>query len=77
MLRKSRGSYATYALLRKHRQKLRSGLVVASSKREAKDPRKYGSMDDMRAHLEQTTTGSGGLSGFLNWWSNSAFGATR
>lgn len=34
-------------------------------------------MDDMRAHLQQQTTGSAGLAGLLNWLSNSAFGATR
>lgn len=46
-----------------------------SSKRQAKDPNKYGSMDDMRAHLQQQRKGSGGLAGFLNWLSNSAFGS--
>ena len=60
-----------------YRQRLHSVSAVASSKRQAKDPRRYGSMDDMRAHLQQQTTGSGGLAGLLNWLSNSAFGATR
>ena len=46
-----------------------------SSKRQAKDPSKYGSMDDMRAHLEQQRKGFGGLAGLLNWLSNSAFGS--
>lgn len=60
-----------------HRQRLRSVSVIASSKRQAKDPRRHGSMDDMRTHLHQQTTGSGGLAGLLNWLSNSAFGAAR
>ncbi|DBA96723.1 TPA: hypothetical protein ACH3X1_015565 [Trebouxia sp. C0004] len=51
--------------------------ISASSKRQAKDPSKYGSMDNMRTHLEQQSQGNGGFAGFLNWLGSNAFGASR
>ncbi|KAK9810529.1 hypothetical protein WJX72_012238 [[Myrmecia] bisecta] len=48
----------------------------ASAKRQPKDPSKYSSIEDLRAELQNKQGLAAGLSGFLNWLGDAAFGRT-
>lgn len=55
----------------------RKVVILGSTKRQAKDPSRFKSMDEVRAHLERRSQGPGGFAGLLTWLGSTAFGSSR